>query len=317
MRSGWNRRAMRISKFTGCLLGTAIGDSLGAAREGSLEIAETREIGPRYTDDTAMTIGVAESLIRCRGFDGEDMARRFVENFFREPWRGYGAGPPRIFTMMLRDGRRWDEMLDRELYPGGSWGNGAAMRVAPIGLFYCDEPEKLREVVHGASRITHSHELAIEGAVLQAHAVALAVRTQYPCLNREEFLAQLKGLLRSEAYLEKLDAVGRLLDRKEDRVRVIAHLGHGVEALNSVPTAVYAFLANDDFEETVVYAVSLGGDTDTIGAMAGAIAGAYYGVQKIPRAWRDKCENREYIEELARKLWEASRGGAPTGEPTP
>ncbi len=306
-------RTMEISKFTGCLLGTAIGDSLGAAREGSSEIAEIREIGPRYTDDTAMTIGVAESLIRCRGFDGEEMARRFVENFLREPWRGYGAGPPRIFTMILRNGRRWDEGLDRELYPGGSFGNGAAMRVAPIGLFYCDEPEKLREAVCGASRITHSHELAIEGALLQAHAVALAVRTRYPDLNREEFLTQVKGVVRSEVYREKLDAAGELLDRRADRKQVIQRLGNGVEAPNSVPTAIYAFLASEDFEEAVVYAVSLGGDADTIGAMAGAIAGAYYGVERIPLRWRENCENSRYLEELAERLWEASRVG-PRGD---
>ncbi|MCM8762512.1 MAG: ADP-ribosylglycohydrolase family protein, partial [Candidatus Omnitrophica bacterium] len=118
---------MEISKFKGCLLGTAIGDALGAEREGSFDISEIRDIGSRYTDDTAMMIGVAESLIICKGVNGDDMAERFIHNYLREPWRGYGLGPPRIFNMILRNGRKWDDILDRELYPGGSFGNGAAM----------------------------------------------------------------------------------------------------------------------------------------------------------------------------------------------
>ena len=214
--------------------------------------------------------------------------------------------------MSLRDGRRWEERPDRELYPGGFFGNGAAMRVAPIGLFCCDEPAELREAIRGASGMTHSHELAIEEARLQASAVVLAVRTRYPYWHREKFLKRLRDVVSSEVYREELDALGGVLSQRTDRRRVIRRLGKGVEALDSVPTAIYAFLANDDFEETVVYAVSPGGDLDTIGAMAGVIAGAYYGVEKIP-PWREKCENRKDLEELAEKLWEANQGTPPKG----
>jgi len=82
-------------------------------------------------------------------------------------------------------------------------------------------------------------------------------------------------------------------------------LGNGIEAFNSVPSAIYSFLIHhDSFAQAVIYAVSLGGDTDTIGAMTGAIAGAYLGVEAIPNQWRDKLENRLYIAELAEKLWQ-------------
>ncbi len=295
---------MEISRFKGCLLGTAIGDSLGAGREGSFDISEVRDIGSRYTDDTAMMIGVAESLINCKGFNGDDMAEIFIKNYLREPWRGYGWGPPRIFNMILKDRKRWDEMLDRELYPGGSFGNGAAMRVAPIGLFYYDEPEKLREVVHKASIITHSHELAIEGAFLQAYAVSLAVSESGPELDRYQFLQKLKESTRNREYLKKLQLMEDLLKDKAERIKVIKYLGNGIEALNSVPAAIYSFLVNDDLEESLVYAVSLGGDADTIGAMTGAIAGAYYGAKNIPPRWKERLENRKCIEELAERLWE-------------
>ena len=87
-------------------------------------------------------------------------------------------------------------------------------------------------------------------------------------------------------------------------------LGNGIEAFNSVPAAIYSFLTHAaSFEEAVVYAISLGGDTDTIGAMCGAISGAYLGVDAIPERWRAKLENREYLEGLAEGLWRLKTGG--------
>jgi len=89
-----------------------------------------------------------------------------------------------------------------------------------------------------------------------------------------------------------------------NKVRVARELGNGVEAYNSVPTAIYCFLRNwGSFEDSVLYAVSLGGDTDTIGAMTGAISGAYHGVEAIPEQWKSMLERGDYIEELAEKLW--------------
>ena len=290
-----NQGKITLAKFVGSLVGTAIGDSLGADREGFFGFREVREIGHRYTDDTAMMIGVAESLIQCRGFDGEHMAKTFIKNYEIEPRRGYGPGPPRVFDLIKR-GVSWDKAAE-EIYPGGSFGNGAAMRIAPIALFYYEDEEKLRQMAYESSRITHTHSLAMEGAALEAYAVSLALREE------PKFLDKLKEFTRLELYERKLEGIERLLDKKEDRQEIVRELGNGIEAFNSVPTAIYSFLANSSFAEALVYAVSLGGDTDTIGAMTGAIAGAWWGLTEIPFAWQRRLENGEYIEELARGLW--------------
>ena len=82
-------------------------------------------------------------------------------------------------------------------------------------------------------------------------------------------------------------------------------LGHGIEAFNSVPTAIFSFLVHpEDFSSTIIYAVSLGGDTDTIASMAGAISGAHLGIDALPLEWLDHLENRNYISDLATRLWE-------------
>jgi poly(ADP-ribose) glycohydrolase ARH3 len=95
----------------------------------------------------------------------------------------------------------------------------------------------------------------------------------------------------------------------EDRKRVVGELGHGIEAFNSVPTAIYSFLRHSrSFQDAVLYAVNLGGDADTIGAMTGAISGAYHGIEAIPERWRNGLERKDDIEKLAEKLWEIAKG---------
>ncbi|MEM3725762.1 MAG: ADP-ribosylglycohydrolase family protein [Candidatus Bathyarchaeia archaeon] len=297
---------MLKSKFVGCLIGSAVGDALGSSFEGlSSSKVDAESFCGRWTDDTHMMIGVAESLIANKGFDGNHMAQTFVKNYEQEPWRGYASGPPKVFRW-IKSGVAWNEAA-RRLFGGvGSFGNGAAMRVAPVGLFYYDDFEKLRAVAYNQSQITHAHELGMEGAALQAYAVALAVKTSPSCnFDPYDFLAALKNLTNNKVYGAKLERVKELLSKAADKKAVVRELGNGVEAPNSVPTALYCFLCNwNSFENAVLYAVSLGGDTDTIGAMTGAISGAYHGAEAIPENWRNKLERKNYIERLAEKLWE-------------
>jgi poly(ADP-ribose) glycohydrolase ARH3 len=160
------------------------------------------------------------------------------------------------------------------------------MRIAPVGIFYYDDADKLREIAYKSSHITHSHVLGKEGAALQAFSTALAVRGT----EKEAMMLELKDFVKTEVYKEKLSKV-------ESREA----------AFNSVPTAVYSFLRADSFKDAVVYAVSLGGDTDTIAAMTGAISGAYYGEGGIPEEWEKKLEEgkkgRQYIRWLGEELY--------------
>jgi poly(ADP-ribose) glycohydrolase ARH3 len=133
-------------------------------------------------------------------------------------------------------------------------------------------------------------------------ALATAATPSSP-LDSASFLGTLSDFIEHEVYRQKLSSMERLIG-EQDRAKVASELGHGIEAFDSVPTAIYSFLTHaQSFAEAVVYAISLGGDTDTIGAMTGAISGAYLGVGAIPQLWKEQLENRAYIEELAEKLW--------------
>ena len=301
------------SKFLGALIGTAVGDALGMPVQGwtlediKLEYSEIREMldgwlpAGHYTDDTEMMIGIAESLIENKGFNGDHLAKTFIKNF--NAYRGYGFGPPRVLQW-ISQGEAWDK-ASTKLFGSGSYGNGAAMRIAPIGIFYHDNPEELCSIAYKSSQITHAHELGKEGAALQAYSIALAVSTAPTQLKTQSFLKKLSAFMKKDiVYTQKVKTIGKLLPEKLDKIKVVEELGNGIEAFNSVPTAIYSFLSHhDSFEAAVVYAISLGGDTDTIGAMTGAISGAYHGIDSIPERWKKKLEKADYIKELAEKLW--------------
>jgi poly(ADP-ribose) glycohydrolase ARH3 len=303
------------SKFRGALLGVAVGDALGAPFEGrhhvlpgdlrrALDAAEPL----RYTDDTHMTLGVAESLLMCRGFDGAHMAAVFARNFASEPWRGYGTGPPEIFRL-LGEGVPWDQ-ASRTLFGGqGSAGNGAAMRVAPVALLTCPWLPATAWLARQVALITHAHPLGIEGAVLQACAITLLL--QHPAdepLDVPRFLGMIRGMLHASRYAEKLDLVGQLIYAGDpDAGRT---LGNSVLAEEAVPAALYAFLRRpSSFLDVVRYAIGLGGDTDTIGSMAAALAGAYLGEDAIPAPWRASVEGGDELRRLADELLRLAASG--------
>ena len=307
-------------KFIDCTLVTHVGDSLGMPVEGydcktiEMKYGELREMldarmgAGTYTDDTEMMIGIAESLVQCRGFNGRDMAGRFVKLY--NPERGYGGGTVRALSL-LREGIDWNFAGER-VFGGGSFGNGSSMRIAPIGAFYYDKPDDLRKIACESSNITHAHPYGKEGAALQAFAVAKAINSD-PSeeLDKQAFVSDMITFVSDEGklYKAKLQHIKELLEYVPDKAEVIDRLGNDSSAPNSVPTAIYSFISHShDFEDSVSYAVSLGGDTDTIGAMTGAISGAYHGKSGIPQRWLNVLENGErgrgYIEMLAEKLWE-------------
>ncbi|WP_425394934.1 ADP-ribosylglycohydrolase family protein [Aeoliella sp.] len=305
-------------RFVGCLLGLAVGDALGAHFEGQpVAFMERKYRSARqlihspppgelwYTDDTQMAIGVAETLVRCGEVDFDVLCERFAANFL--PQRGYGRGARIVLEAM---GAGHDhKYLAENLFPGGSFGNGAAMRVAPVGVMFRDDPSAVWKQAHTSALPTHVHPLGIEGAQVLALAVALA--SQGEELNRESYFETLAERCGAPEYSGALRRAARL-----DTVRDLGLFGNGIEATASVVTAIAAFgLTPDSYGETIGNAILLGGDTDTIAAMAGAISGAYLGVGAIPSDLLAKLEDRKqgksYIEQLARDLYgayEAARG---------
>ncbi len=294
---------------TGALLGCALGDAIGELAfthpsKDDLAAAVAAQSELVYTDDTAMTIALAESLIARGGLDPDDLGGRFAAHFGREPWRGYGPGPPKIFALVERTGIAYREAA-RRLYGGeGSFGNGAAMRIAPIGVAHRDGPE-LREAACRSAEVTHAHPVGQDGAAVQALAVgiatahALAGRRLDPAATAERLVTAAQ----TPEIRQKMQAMARLLAEDAPPARVADAVGRSIAVQESMPFAVYAFLqAPEDFQACLHCAILNGGDRDTLGAMTGAIAGAYLGAEALPPGWRAAVENGEDLTRLARAL---------------
>ena len=300
----------RLDRARGALVGTFVGDALGMPYEGSLpqqpprpfEMVEARLGRGTYTDDTQMMIALGESLVACGRIEPEHLARAFLEAY--DPRRGYGAGTVEVLSRW-RSGEPVDAAAKR-LSGGGSFGNGAAMRIAPIGVMFAGDAKRLVREAEASARLTHAHPLGVDAAVAQAAAVGAAMHGTDP-------LAAARGVVRTEELGERLSQAARLVETDISPAEAAEVLGNSSAGPESVPTAIYAAAGHSGFEEAVTFAVSCGGDADTIGAMTGAIAGARYGAEAIPSRWLDALEEgdrgRSFVEDLARRVWERRSAG--------
>jgi len=305
--------------FVGSSLGTLVGDAFGASVEGwhpSL-IRERyglleKPISGRYTDDTQMMIGIMEAIRSYPELTQQGIADRFLANF--DPTRGYGG---RIFGVM----RRIEAGVDAGEAGTDSWGNGAAMRIAPIGCFFYDDRERLLDNAVKSAEITHKHPIGVAGAVAQAAAVAFAVMaaTDGKEIDAARYIDNIAALIDgiSGDFSAALAPIKRLSTSGIDEAIdiLISNFTRDVSAIGAVPAAIAAFLLSNCFADAVIIAVNAGGDADTTGAMAGAIAGAYYGAGDIPLDWLEMMEEGEkgvtYVRDLAIKLTEMKVGRNP------
>lgn len=303
-------RDLPLDKCRGALVGVVVGDSLGAPFEGAsgplsidtLAEVEHRDSQLTYTDDTALTLALAEAIVGHGTFSQEHVADHFAQTFAAEPWRGYGAGTVRTLRR-ISAGDPWEQAALELFDGGGSYGNGAAMRVAPIAVLAAPDLDAVERLARRSAEITHRHPLGIEGAAMQALAVARALaRGPGSPVDGAAWIASLRSRCRQSDLVEILGLVPSLLSDPQP-ADVVERLGNTSAAVASVPAALTAYLAHpDDFAAAVRFALRLGGDTDTIAAMTGALAGASLGLGAIPEAWQQRVEGVALLRELADRL---------------
>ncbi len=299
------------------MLGCFLGDAFGSGFEGMDPHRVMFHMGNvskkftrKYTDDTDMTLAVAESVVQCGKIDPEDIARQF--SLQCDLSRGYAIGTIRA-VQALRAGLKWHEVA-RIVFENGSFGNGAAMRVSPVGLFCHHNLDGLKEAAIKQASITHVHPLGQWGAVMQAASVGLAVvqNSEEP-IKKEQMIINLREILWGGPieYISASNKVEEMFSRgrRPQPREVVQSLGNGVEAHFSVPSACYtAITYSPDFCDAIRAAISLGGDTDTIAGMVGAIVGAHVGEKGLPADWIEQLEDgprgRSFARSLADKLFE-------------
>ena len=291
-----------ISRFEGALLGLAVGDALGGPFEGAPGAPVTREDldriaqNPVTSDDTAMTISLAESLVSQRSFSPDDVARRFAR-WAEEDGRGIGRSTYHAL-MLINRGMPWQEASRRahDLASGLSAGNGPLMRSAPLALLLFRDPDALLAATMQSSRITHWDERAGLGAA--AFNLMLAAILHGETDKEKIILEAPRPITKRSPELQS--TLSGLLSRNYD---TLSPSGFVFDTLGS---AAWCFLAGAAFPDVILKSVSLGGDADTVSAVAGALSGCYYTSSDIPQNWLSAVDEADRLRGLARGLQELS-----------
>lgn len=287
---------MMKTRLRGCILGTAIGDAVGLPREGLTPQRAAKLFGDKplsqrlflgrglCSDDTEHTVMTALALL-----DGDDSPATFAHNFARRlRWwflrfpAGVGFGTARACLKL------WIGFSPA--HSGvKSAGNGPAMRSALLGVV-ADSPEALKALVAASTAVTHADDRARQGAELVATAAYLVSREGQTSLNGSEILEALRPIATDEELAHNMGLVQEAL-RNGDQPEALAkqlHLHRGVSGFvnHTVPIAIYCWVAHrGSYRDAVESAVCLGGDSDTVAAITGALAGSELGADAIPEAW--------------------------------
>ena len=304
-----------IERYRGCLLGLATGDALGTTLEfqspGTFTpIKDMVGGGPfglqpgEWTDDTSMALCLAESLIEQNGFVPIDQLQRYLQ-WYR---RGYLSSKGYCFDIgittrsALMRFEKTGEPYCGSTNPNNA-GNGSIMRLAPVPLFFAQNPSEAIAFSGESSRTTHGAATAIDACRYLGALLVGAVNG----VSREELLSAyyspIPNYWQENPLVDEIDAIaaGSFKHRQPPEIQ---GSGYVVESLEA---ALWAFYRSQSFEEGCLLAVNLGDDADTTGAVYGQLAGAFYGENGIPEFWRDRLAYRDLIASFAEQLFSLSQ----------
>ncbi|MEU3403084.1 ADP-ribosylglycohydrolase family protein [Streptomyces sp. NPDC006670] len=284
----------RYARALSSLRGLALGDALGSQYfvPVNYPLLKRRELPAgsepwQWTDDTEMACSVVAVLAAHGRIDQDALASSFAEHHDFD--RGYGPAVNRMLRL-VREGEDW-RTLAAELFNGqGSWGNGAAMRIAPLGAWYAEDPEQATHQAEISAYTTHQHREAVCGAMAVAAAAALAAAPA-GAPTAEELLDGVIALVPRSAVGAGLRRARDMLDYGDaNTVAAVLGCGRRTSAHDTVPFALWsAARALDDFERAFWTTAQVGGDVDTTCAIVGGILGAR-GDAALPGTWLARTE---------------------------
>lgn len=304
-----------LERYYGSLVGLAVGDALGAPVEGLAPGMFPKvtnfcgggfhHIEPgEWTDDTALAMCLAESLIARHGFEPADAMDRIRQWWRAGYWScreaafGIGSTTQAAIEYYEAEGAPYAGLTSE-----ASASNGSIMRLAPVPLYYASQPKEALEFSGASSRLTHSSRLCIDACRFFGALIVGAVNG----VEKEELLAPgyspVQGSWLSQPLTGEIELIARgsYWEKAPPAIRGRGHVTDCLEA------ALWAFASTDNYADGVLAAVNLGEDADTTAAVYGQLAGAYYGISGIPEVWRDVIHYRKKIIRLAERLYLASR----------
>jgi ADP-ribosyl-[dinitrogen reductase] hydrolase len=294
------------SRCLGSFVGLAVGDAIGAPLEFSprgtfVPIEDMVEGGyfklraGEWTDDTAMALCLADSLLHMNGFDAKDQMEHYSRWFLNGEFscRDHAFGMGQTFMNSIIKYNSTGDPFSGMSHPKRP-GNGSIMRLAPIPIFFYPDLEGIIRYSGESSKTTHGMPESIYSSRLFGQILGLALAGK----PKEEvlFSSQIDDPDCPEIILGISD--GKYRSKSESEIESTFFAGKCLEA------ALWCFLNTDNFRDAILKAANLGGDADSTAAVCGQVAGAYYGIDSIPQNWKDALAKKELIFSMAQRLWE-------------
>ena len=309
---------MKKDRVIGGLVGVCVGDALGVPVEfvsrDKLRLNPIKDMvgygthnqpPGTWSDDSSLTLCLAESL--CKGFDIHDIANKFIKWLYEGYWTPYGetfdiGNTTYIAISRLKSGVN---PLDAGPKDEFSNGNGSLMRILPLS-FYLEKMKKEEqfEITHKVSRITHGHLRSQMACGIYIQIAINLLKEDPPEIAYKKAKEISLDYYSREPYVYELKHFDRILksDIRKLPLNSIKSTGYVIDTLEA---SLWSFLNSKAFKDAVLTAINLGGDTDTIGAVTGGLAGIYYGYNAIPKDWVKKIARIDEIIELSERLFKA------------
>lgn len=297
----------RKNKAFGSFFGLIIGDALGAAvefkkRDSFPKLEDMRSGGPNaletgcWTDDSSMALCLAESLSE-KGYDLKNQCHKYLK-WYQE---GYLSSTGECFSIGANTAKSLEYFAEnKELPPprDRAAGNGSLMRLAPVPIYFKNDFEKAIDFSGKSSLTTHNNQMAVDscryfGGLLQQF---INSRIQMK-IFKQKVLKDTAADLNLDQRVIK--AVEGAFNKKRKDIKSDGFV------INTLEASLWSFINSDSFEKAVLKAANLGGDADTVAAVTGQLAGAYYGYNSIPKKWLNKLKHLELIQKTAENLYQS------------
>ncbi|MBA3871804.1 MAG: ADP-ribosylglycohydrolase family protein [Anaerolineae bacterium] len=282
----------RLQRARVSLEGLSVGDALGgffefnqaAVLDRAVKTRKLPDVQWHFTDDTNMALSIYENLRLYEQIEQQELAVSFATHYDRS--RGYGPSIHRFVPRVL-SGQPWREAASGAFDGAGSFGNGGAMRVSPVGAYFADDMDAVVKNAHASTEVTHSHPEGVAGAIAGAVAAALAWQLRSDTVDRNQFISRVLEHVPASDIYDRLQTASFLRDETTvQEAKAVLGNGSRVTAQDTVPFVLWcAGEKLTNYEEAIWLTASAGGDVDTTCAMVGGIVSMVTGLEGIPADW--------------------------------
>ena len=306
------------NQYLGAIIGHAVGDAMGFPTEFSkreellqnpvIEMIDSPDVGQpegSWSDDTAMEIATIDSFIQKKYFDYKDIMDKWVKWISKSEYTPTGVAFDigRTCLKAIKKYCNGTAPLQCGSTSINENGNGSLMRILPVALYAYSkklDDTSIHKLTNEVSSLTHAHEVSRLGCYIYVQFIICLLKGN----TKQEAYKHIQGLDYRLFTVDSMNRYTRILDEQIE-VQILDNIKSSGYIVDTLECAMWIFMNAQHYKEAIIASTNIGGDTDTIGAIVGSMAGIYYGFEDIPSSWLDKLQRKDYLMELVDRFYKS------------